>query len=80
MRGALAVAPQGERLERLLQELGVPHDVELYPDAGHSFMSRHPPGVMTTLGSWGPMAAGFHPEAEAESWRRIEAFYREHLG
>jgi len=73
-------APQGERLGQLLAELGVPHDVKAYPDAGHSYMSHHPPGVMTTLGAWGPMAAGFDAAAEADSWRRIEAFYREHLG
>ncbi len=72
-------APQGVRLERLLGELGVPHDVKVYPDAGHSFMSRHPPGVMTTLGAWGPMAAGFDATAEADSWRRIEAFFGTHL-
>jgi carboxymethylenebutenolidase len=73
-------APQGERLERLLGELDVPHDVKVYPDAGHSYMSRHPPGVMTTLGAWGPMAAGFDPDAEADTWRRIEAFFGTHLG
>jgi carboxymethylenebutenolidase len=73
-------APQGERLERLLSELGVPHDVVVYPDAGHSYMSKHPPGIMTTLGAWGPMAAGFDAHAEADSWGRIEAFYRAHLG
>jgi carboxymethylenebutenolidase len=73
-------APQGERLERLLTELGVAHDVVVYPHAGHSYMSRHAPGIMTTLGAWGPMAAGFDADAEGDSWRRIEAFYREHLG
>lgn len=73
-------APQGARLERHLSELGVSHDVKVYPDAGHSFMSQHPPGVMATLGAWGPMAAGFDADAEADSWRRIERFYREHLG
>jgi carboxymethylenebutenolidase len=73
-------AGQGARLERHLSELGVPHDVKIYPDAGHSFMSKHPPGVMTTLGAWGPMAAGFDADAEADSWRRIERFYSDHLG
>jgi carboxymethylenebutenolidase len=72
-------APQAARLERHLTELGVPHDVKTYPDAGHSFMSKHEPGVMTTLGAWGPMAAGFDAEAEADSWRRLEAFFGEHL-
>jgi carboxymethylenebutenolidase len=73
-------APQGARLERLMGELGVPHDVKTYPDAGHSYMSKHPPGVMTTLGAWGPMAAGFDADAEADSWRRIGAFFSAHLG
>jgi len=73
-------APQGARLERLLGELGVPHDVKTYPDAGHSYMSKHAAGVMTTLGAWGPMAAGFDADAEADSWRRIGAFFGSHLG
>ena len=72
-------ASQGQRLEQMLGELHVPHDVRVYPDAGHSYMSRHS-GAMATLGAWGPMAAGFNADAEADSWRRIEAFFRTHLG
>jgi carboxymethylenebutenolidase len=72
-------APQGRRLETLLAELDVPHDVKIYPDAGHSFMSRHS-GVMATIGAWGPMAAGYDEAAAEDSWRRIEAFFRRHLG
>jgi len=34
-------APQGLRLEKLLTEMNVEHDVKIYPDAGHSFMSHH---------------------------------------
>jgi carboxymethylenebutenolidase len=72
-------APQGERLERLLAEAGVSHDVHVYPDAGHSFMSNHS-GLMATLNAWGPMAVGFNPGAEADSWVRLERFFRIHLG
>jgi len=72
-------ASQGRRLEQLLGELHVPHDVRVYPDAGHSYMSRHS-GAMATLAAWGPMAVGFNAEAEADSWRRIETFFRTHLG
>ncbi len=71
-------ASQGHRLEQLLAELGVTHDVHVYPDAGHSYMSHHT-GVMATLGAWGPMAAGYDQEAEADSWTRIERFFRAHL-
>src|SRR5438128_9145446 len=72
-------AGQGRRLDEMLAALHVPHDVRLYPDAGHSYMSRHT-GLMATLAAWGPMAVGFDADAEADSWRRIEVFLRTHLG
>jgi carboxymethylenebutenolidase len=72
-------AGQGRRLESHLRELGVAHDVRVYPDAGHSFMSQHT-GLMATLGAWGPMVVGFDPAAEGDSWARLEAFFRSHLG
>ena len=72
-------APQGRRLEALLTELDVPHDVRIYPDAGHSYMSEHS-GVLATIGYWGPMAARYDPAAAADSWTRIESFFRQHLG
>jgi len=36
--------------------------------------------VMATLGAWGPMAVGFDPQAEADSWERMAAFFHRHLG
>jgi carboxymethylenebutenolidase len=69
----------GARLEALLRELGVPHDVRIYPDAGHSYMSPHT-GMMATIGAWGPMAVGYDPAAAADSWARIESFFKQHLG
>jgi carboxymethylenebutenolidase len=77
-RDRLFVA-QGRRLDALLGELGVAHDVRIYPDAGHSYMSRHT-GVLATVAGYGPMAVGFDPAAEADSWARIERFFRAHLG
>ncbi len=72
-------AAQGRRLEAHLTTLGVPHDVKIYPDAGHSYMSPHT-GALATLAAWGPLAAAFDPAAEADSWARIETFFRAHLG
>ena len=72
-------AGQGRRLETHLAALGVPHDVRIYPDAGHSYMSHHS-GVLATLGAWGPMAAGYDPAAAEDSWERMGAFFRTHLG
>lgn len=33
------LAGRAKRLEQALGELGIPHDVKEYPDAGHSFMN-----------------------------------------
>lgn len=70
---------RGERLERLLDEVGVEHDVKIYPEAGHSFMNRHE-GILGTLAAWGPMEIGYNAEAAEDSWKRIEAFFARHLG
>lgn len=66
-------------LERHLSELGVDHDVKVYPDAGHSFMSRNE-GLLAKLGAFGPMRVAYDPAAAEDSWRRIEAFFGRHLG
>ena len=71
-------APQGLRLEQLLTQMGVEHDVKSYPDAAHSFMSHHD-GVMGMIGKLGPMKAGYDDAAATDSWKRIEAFFGKHL-
>ncbi len=72
-------AGQGKRLERLLTELGVAHDVKLYSGAGHSYMSRHG-GVLAKLAARGPMRVGYNAAAAEDSWKRIESFFASHLG
>ncbi len=72
-------ASQGRRLESLLSQLGVPHDVRIYPGAGHSYMSRHE-GLFATLNAWGPLAVGFDAHAESDSWVRLGRFFQTHLG
>src|SRR6266851_7047943 len=52
-------ASQGRRLEKLLAELNVDHDVKIYDDAGHSFMSRNS-GFLPWIGKIGPMKAGYN--------------------
>src|SRR6266481_243575 len=72
-------ASQGRRLEKLLAELDVDHDVKIYPDAVHSFMS-HNSGILASIGKISPMKAQYNPEAAEDSWKRIEAFFGRHLG
>jgi carboxymethylenebutenolidase len=72
-------AGQGRRLELMLTELGVDHDVKLYSGAGHSYMSRHE-GMLAKLAARGPMRVGYNPAAAEDSWKRIETFFASHLG
>lgn len=66
------------RLERALGELGVPHDVKEYPEAGHSFLNRINAGPI--LGSLMEVAHFNHHHQSAEdAWRRILTFFDEHL-
>lgn len=65
------------RLEKALTERGIPHDVKEYPDAGHSFANRIP------VGPFGPIlrlaGIGYHHESTEDAWRRVLAFFADHL-
>ena len=65
-----------QRLEAALTALDVPHDVKVYPDAGHSFMSPKPPLLkpVTALAR-----LDFKPEAAQDAWQRIFAFFGQYL-
>ena len=68
-----------ERLERHLAALGVPHDVKVYDSAGHSFFSRVDgwQGWMARVPT--PMAVGYDEAAAENGWRRMLAFFEEHV-
>lgn len=73
LRGAAA------KLDRLLTDLGVEHDVKEYPSAGHSFLNEDyfGPGVLHPIQRIGGL--GPDPDAAADAWARIEAFFAGHL-
>jgi carboxymethylenebutenolidase len=68
-----------ERLERHLSELGVAHDVKTYDHAGHSFFSRVEgwQGWLARVPT--PMAVGYDERAAEDGWRRMLAFFAEHV-
>jgi carboxymethylenebutenolidase len=68
----------GPRLQAALDAAGIPNDVKTYPDAGHSFMSRHG-GVMGAVMPHSPMHARFDADASADAWDRVLAFFADHL-
>jgi carboxymethylenebutenolidase len=75
-RDPMGIKPP-ERLATALTALGVPHDIKIYPGAGHRFMSKNPPGLA-------PLAHAarrdYQEDAAEDSWRRIFDFFAEHLG
>lgn len=65
------------KLAEALTDAGVPHDVQEYPGAGHSFMNRHgfgPFGVLERVSGF----AYCHDDAE-DAWRRIFGYFEAHL-
>ena len=68
------------KLEGALTRLGVPHDVKEYPSAGHSFLNDAESGpAAVRLLTKRILGAGPEPVAAADAWRRIDAFFSEHL-
>jgi carboxymethylenebutenolidase len=65
------------RLEKALTDLHVPHDIKVYPAATHAFMNEHEGGygVLTKV-----LGMRYDPDATSDAWRRILAFFGEHLG
>lgn len=72
-------APKGRALKRRLDRVGVPNDVRIYENAGHSYMSRHEPGLVRSIGAKGPMKASYEHAAAEDSWQRMLAFFEAHL-
>ncbi|CAN5362191.1 dienelactone hydrolase family protein [soil metagenome] len=67
------------KLEKKYTELGVPHDVKEYPHAGHVFMNDKLNGPALIRPLVRVMNFGPNPEAAADAWKRIDAFFGEHL-
>jgi len=55
-----------DELDRILTEQDKPHEFHRYDGAGHAFFNTDRPS--------------FRPEAAADGWERIEAFFKTHLG
>ncbi|GAB2641370.1 dienelactone hydrolase family protein [Prescottella soli] len=64
----------GPILEKVLTEEGIPHDVKTYPHAGHSFADRAPLQALARIAGFGQ-----NEEATADAWRRVYAFFDQHL-
>lgn len=66
-----------DKLEGMLQQREVPHDVKEYPDAGHCFANRLPLGPFNVLAR--VAGFGYHHESSEDAWQRVLTFFGEHL-
>jgi len=64
-------------LATVLTDLGVEHDVEEYPDAGHSFLNRHNSGPLAVLERVAGLS--YHEPSAEDAWARILRFFDRHL-
>jgi carboxymethylenebutenolidase len=64
------------RLDQVLTELHVDHDVKEYSDAGHSFLNNHQSAVFRMMKVFG---IGYHDPSAQDARRRIVAFFNHHL-
>jgi carboxymethylenebutenolidase len=71
----------GERLEEVLTDLDVPHDVKIYPGVGHGFMNDPDPADETLLLRFLARVSGtrYDDRATQDARRRIVAFFDTHL-
>jgi len=71
-------APNAARLQTHLQRLGVSHDIKVYPNVGHGFLSPTPPPRWTAPAS--PLLhVGYDEPAAGDAWQRIFSFFHERL-
>lgn len=73
----LVYGRQASRLATALATVGVEHDVKVYDEAGHSFLTDgyHPVGRLVFL----PLRLGYHPAAAQDAWQRIFGFFDRHV-
>ena len=69
----------GERLAGHLTELGVEHDIQTYPNAGHSYMNDHQTFLFKRMADYSPLRAKYDPDTAEDSWRRVLAFFEKTL-
>ncbi|ORW99437.1 dienelactone hydrolase family protein [Mycolicibacillus trivialis] len=62
------------RLQRAVEANNVTADIKAYPGAGHSFANRLPAQPLLRIAGF-----GYNEAATEDAWRRVFAFFGEHL-
>lgn len=62
------------RLREVVAAKGIPADIKVYPDAGHSFANKLPGQPLMRITGF-----GYDEAATEDAWQRVFAFFTEHL-
>lgn len=62
------------RLRRVAEYQNIPHDIKVYPGAGHSFANKLPAQPLIRVAGF-----GYNDAATADAWARVFAFFGQHL-
>jgi carboxymethylenebutenolidase len=63
-----------KKLQRVLDQKGIPNDVKVYPGVGHSFANKLPAQPLLRVAGF-----GYNQIATEDAWARVFAFFGEHL-
>jgi carboxymethylenebutenolidase len=70
---------QARRVEKGLAAAGAPHDLKVYPGAGHSFLNDEMVGPRALQPIERVLNVGPKPEAARDAWARIERYFATYL-
>lgn len=70
---------QAQKLEEHLEALGVPRDIKVYDNAGHSFFSQVDGWQAWLARMPSPMNVGYEEQAAEDAWGRMLTFFDEHV-
>jgi carboxymethylenebutenolidase len=73
------VRSHASHLASEVERIDVAHDIRIYEDAGHSFMTRPPNLGLALLGPILPAHAAYNPSASADATNRVLDFLSRHV-
>ena len=73
------IGGKGRKLVATLDELGIDHDIRIYEDAGHSYMSEGAPFDALAKASRPLMHVQYDERAAEDSWARMLSFFGRYL-
>jgi carboxymethylenebutenolidase len=62
------------KLRAVVDDKGITADIKVYPDAGHSFANKLPGQPLLRIAGF-----GYNDAATEDAYRRVFAFFEEHL-